>query len=151
YVPLDPGYPQERIAYMLKDSAPRVVLAQDVTLARLGSVAVPLINLDRNVWADRAEANLAPVQASDLAYVIYTSGSTGTPKGVAVEHRGLCNLVQWSSRLHGKDAQGALLHKTPFSFDASVWELFWPLSAGLRLVLARPEGHRDPAYLAQLV
>ncbi|SEI21614.1 amino acid adenylation domain-containing protein [Pseudomonas asplenii] len=151
YVPLDPGYPPERIAYMLKDSAPLAVLAEDATLERLGAVAVPLINLDDAVWADRPATNLPPAKASDLAYVIYTSGSTGTPKGVAVPHRGLCNLVQWSSRLCANAAQGALLHKTPFSFDASVWELFWPLSSGMRLVLARPEGHRDPAYLVQQV
>ncbi|WP_122630797.1 non-ribosomal peptide synthetase, partial [Pseudomonas viridiflava] len=87
--------------------------------------------------------------AGHLAYVIYTSGSTGAPKGVMVEHRGLCNLVQWSSQLCPPVPNGALLHKTPVSFDASVWELFWPLCAGMRLVLARPDGQRDPAYLVQ--
>ncbi|WP_164707049.1 AMP-binding protein, partial [Pseudomonas viridiflava] len=76
-------------------------------------------------------------------------GSTGAPKGVMVEHRGLCNLVQWSSQLCPPVPNGALLHKTPVSFDASVCELFWPLYAGIRLVLARPDGQRDPAYLVQ--
>ncbi|MBC7210944.1 MAG: non-ribosomal peptide synthetase, partial [Pseudomonas sp.] len=84
-----------------------------------------------------------------LAYVIYTSGSTGLPKGVMVEHRNLANLVHWSARRF--PAGGAVLHKTLVSFDASVWELFWPLCSGLRLVLAKPDGQRDPQYLAGLI
>jgi arthrofactin-type cyclic lipopeptide synthetase A len=89
------------------------------------------------------------LSASNLAYMIYTSGSTGTPKGVMLEHRGLCNLVHWGSQICPPTAPAALLQKAPFSFDGSVWEFFWPLTAGVRLVLARPDGHRDPEYLAQ--
>ncbi|NWE70341.1 amino acid adenylation domain-containing protein, partial [Pseudomonas gingeri] len=153
YVPLDPGYPLERLGYMLQDSASVLVLVHGATRDLLGPVAVPLLDFDRADWHDRplADTPVPGLGASNLAYVIYTSGSTGTPKGVTLEHRGLCNLVHWSSTLFTGDRHGALLQKAPFSFDGSVWEFFWPLTVGMRLVLARPEGHRDPAYLAQLV
>ncbi|EGH34504.1 non-ribosomal peptide synthetase SyfA, partial [Pseudomonas syringae pv. japonica str. M301072] len=91
------------------------------------------------------------LSASHLAYVIYTSGSTGLPKGVQVEHRNVVNLVQWGSLLCPVSQHGALLHKTSISFDASVWEIFWPLCSGMPLVLARPDGQHDPAYLARLI
>ncbi|MBX8615752.1 amino acid adenylation domain-containing protein [Pseudomonas cichorii] len=153
YVPLDPGYPTERLAYMLADSGALTLLADAATQERFADNALQLVNLDASTWAAQSAENpvVPGLNADHLAYVIYTSGSTGTPKGVMVEHRGLCNLVQWSSQLILPTPEGALLHKTPVSFDASVWELFWPLCAGLRLVLARPDGHRDPAYLAQLI
>ncbi|MFJ4145880.1 amino acid adenylation domain-containing protein, partial [Pseudomonas sp. NPDC089734] len=153
YVPLDPGYPVERLAYMLTDSGARTLLVDAATQTRFADSPLQQINLDAAIWNDQAVSNpvVTGLSADHLAYVIYTSGSTGQPKGVMVEHRGLCNLVQWSSLLIPSNAEGALLHKTPVSFDASVWELFWPLCAGLRLVLARPDGHRDPAYLAQLI
>ncbi|HEV2733541.1 MAG TPA: amino acid adenylation domain-containing protein, partial [Longimicrobiaceae bacterium] len=91
------------------------------------------------------------VDAANLAYVIYTSGSTGQPKGAMNAHRGIVNRLLWSQRHFGLTAGDVVLQKTPFSFDVSVWEFFWPLIAGARLVLARPEGHRDPAYLSELI
>ncbi|MFJ2709598.1 non-ribosomal peptide synthase/polyketide synthase [Pseudomonas sp. NPDC087346] len=153
YVPLDPAYPAERLAYMLKDSAPVAVLMQGATRSLFDDPDLTLIDFDACTWQDQSESNpqVPDLSASNLAYMIYTSGSTGLPKGVMLEHRGLCNLVHWSSQVCPPTAQSALLQKTPVSFDASVWELFWPLSAGLRLVLARPDGHRDPAGLAQLI
>ncbi len=93
-----------------------------------------------------------PAAAPDsLAYVIYTSGSTGQPKGAMNAHRGIVNRLLWMQRQYGLTADDVVLQKTPFSFDVSVWELFWPLVAGARLVVARPEGHRDPAYLSELI
>ncbi|WP_408005740.1 non-ribosomal peptide synthetase, partial [Pseudomonas carassii] len=153
YVPLDPGYPDERLAYMLADSAPLALLVDAGSRGRFVDSAVPRLDLDQPTWAGQSPDNpqVPGLGARHLAYVIYTSGSTGKPKGVMVEHRSLCNLVHWSSRLIAPTVEGALLHKTPVSFDASVWELFWPLCAGLRLVLARPDGQRDPAYLAALI
>ena len=152
YVPLDPGYPDERLRYMLADSAPLAVLAHGATRG-LFEPSPTLVDLDQPDW--QAHSERAPVVAQlsgeHLAYVMYTSGSTGTPKGVMIEHRGLCNLMHWGSTLCPPQADGALLQRAPFSFDGSVWELFWPLCAGLRLVLARPDGHRDPAYLVQLI
>ncbi|MGN4225879.1 AMP-binding protein, partial [Burkholderia gladioli] len=91
---------------------------------------------------------LAP---SNLAYVIYTSGSTGQPKGVGIDHAGIVNRLQWMQQAYRLEAGDSVLQKTPFGFDVSVWEFFWPLQTGARLVLCRPDGHRDPAYLADLI
>ncbi|PIK79665.1 MULTISPECIES: non-ribosomal peptide synthetase [unclassified Pseudomonas] len=153
YVPLDPGYPLERLRFMLDDSAPTVVLVHAATRGLFDTLVTPMLDLDDDAWhACSAENPHVPeLGPSRLAYVMYTSGSTGTPKGVMVEHRGLCNLMHWGSQICPPQPGGALLQRAPFSFDGSVWELFWPLVAGLRLVLARPDGHRDPAYLVQLV
>ncbi|PVZ42392.1 non-ribosomal peptide synthetase [Pseudomonas sp. CC120222-01a] len=153
YVPLDPGYPAERLRFMLDDSAPTVLLVHGATLGLFDAQAIPLLDLDRDDWQACSADNphVPSLGPSQLAYVMYTSGSTGTPKGVMVEHRGLCNLMHWGSQICPPQPGGALLQRAPFSFDGSVWELFWPLVAGLRLVLARPDGHRDPGYLVQLV
>ncbi|MDI2591032.1 amino acid adenylation domain-containing protein [Pseudomonas sp. 681] len=153
YVPVDPGYPPERIAYMLQDCGAVAVLVHGATRGLLKDVAVPMIDFDQNSWQTNPLGNpqVPELNASHMAYVIYTSGSTGTPKGVMVEHRGLNNLVFWSSQLCPNAQRGALLQKAPFSFDGSVWEFFWPLTTGMRLVLARPDGHREPEYLHQLV
>ncbi|KAB0570175.1 non-ribosomal peptide synthetase [Pseudomonas palleroniana] len=147
YVPLDPAYPLERIAYMLKDSAPWVVLAQDTTHTLLGQV--PVVDLDRPTWQHLSAEN--PQVASQTAYVIYTSGSTGQPKGVINEHAGVVNRLLWMQDEYGLTADDTVLQKTPFSFDVSVWEFFWPLLSGARLVMARPGGHKDPAYLCEVI
>ena len=90
-------------------------------------------------------------QSEHLAYIIFTSGSTGEPKGVMVPHAGICNRLRWMQQAYRLDATDRVLQKTPFSFDVSVWEFFWPLQAGAALVVAKPDGHRDPEYLAELV
>src|SRR6185436_18320740 len=82
-----------------------------------------------------------------MAYMIYTSGSTGKPKGAVNTHGGLRNRLLWMQRAYGLTPEDRVLQKTPFSFDVSVWEFFWPLIAGARLVVARPGGHQDPFYL----
>jgi len=153
YVPLDPGYPRERLGYMLADSQPVALLVHGATREVPGEVAIPVIDFDRCTWSQAPTDNpsVPGLSVANLAYVMYTSGSTGTPKGVMIEHRGLGNLLHWGSQLCPDAAGGALLQRAPFSFDGSVWELFWPLSNGMRLVLARPDGHREPAYLAQLI
>ncbi|WP_166220681.1 non-ribosomal peptide synthetase [Pseudomonas atagonensis] len=153
YVPLDPDYPLQRLSYMLQDSAPVALLVHAATRDLLGEPGVTLVDLDDGAWQDHPQANpqVAGLGAENLAYMIYTSGSTGTPKGVMLEHRGLCNLVHWGSLICPPTPGAALLQKAPFSFDGSVWEFFWPLAAGVRLVLARPGGHREPAYLAQVI
>src|SRR6185369_6447498 len=91
------------------------------------------------------------VAGDNLAYVLYTSGSTGTPKGVMIPHQGIVNRLLWMQEVYGLTAEDRVLQKTPFGFDVSVWEFFWPLLCGARLVLAQPEGHKDPRYLADLI
>ncbi|MBV4477086.1 non-ribosomal peptide synthetase [Pseudomonas botevensis] len=153
YVPLDPDYPLERLNYMLQDSAPVALLVHSATRNLLAESGVPVIDLDRSTWHDAPGDNLQVpgLGAANLAYMIYTSGSTGTPKGVMIEHRSVCNMVHWGSQISPPTEHGALLQKAPFSFDSSVWEIFWPLCSGLRLVLARPDGNRDSAYVTQVI
>ncbi|MBZ4421421.1 non-ribosomal peptide synthetase, partial [Myxococcus sp. RHSTA-1-4] len=154
YVPLDPGYPQERLAFMLADSAPRVLLTQEHLLPRLPASSVPRLCLDSQwplVSGQPTEAVHAHVTPRSLAYVIYTSGSTGRPKGAMNEHGAVCNRLHWMQKAYGLGHADAVLQKTPFSFDVSVWEFIWPLMTGARLVMARPGGHQDPAYLGGLI
>ncbi len=156
YVPLDPSYPAERQEWMLRDAAVPVVLAQEAQRERLRGVLAEygggVLWLGDGGEEGGAEAGgggaaAAGAQAENLAYVIYTSGSTGRPKGAMNEHRGIVNRLLWMQERYGLDGTDVVLQKTPTSFDVSVWELFWPLLSGARLVLARPEGHRDAAYL----
>ncbi|MCH0573529.1 AMP-binding protein, partial [Streptomyces sp. MUM 136J] len=93
----------------------------------------------------------SPLHPSHPAYVIYTSGSTGRPKGVVVPHRGLVNRLAWMQGEYGLGTQDRVLHKTPFGFDVSVWEFFWPLIEGATVVVAAPGGHADPGYLAEMI
>lgn len=157
YVPFDPSYPSERLQYMLRDSAPHVLLTQERLRATLPPHIAEVVSLDTD-WggiATFAGDNLVPsslqLSPRNLAYVIYTSGSTGAPKGAMNDHRGVVNRLQWMQDQYGLDPRDRVLQKTPFSFDVSVWEFFWTLMSGARLIVARPQGHQDPAYLAQLV
>ncbi|WP_164003015.1 non-ribosomal peptide synthetase, partial [Pyxidicoccus caerfyrddinensis] len=153
YVPLDPSYPRERLVWMLEDARPAVLLAQPSLLSRLpetqGTAVVSL--------GDEAPLGLpthAPVSLAtpdSLAYVIFTSGSTGRPKGAMNAHRAVVNRLLWMQQAYGLSAQDVVLQKTPYSFDVSVWEFFWPLMVGARLVIARPGGHQEPDYLARLI
>ncbi|HYH78860.1 MAG TPA: amino acid adenylation domain-containing protein, partial [Longimicrobium sp.] len=155
YVPLDPAYPAERLAYMLADGDPAVVLSQRGLRDRIESTGTPVLELDEAApaWGHRPVTNpeRGTLTPEHLAYVIYTSGSTGRPKGVGVPHRAVVNALSWMQDLSGLSADDAVLHKTPYSFDASLRELLPPLLVGGRLVLARPEGHRDPGYLLELM
>ncbi|ALN59020.1 linear gramicidin synthetase subunit C [Lysobacter enzymogenes] len=160
YLPLDTDYPPERLADMLADAAPACVLARADTADALPADA-PLWRLDDAALRERVAALPAhavgdderrtPLRPEHPVYVIYTSGSTGKPKGAAIPHRGVVNRLEWMQREYGLQADDAVLQKTPSSFDVSVWELFWPLIRGARLVLARPGGHREPRYLAELI
>jgi amino acid adenylation domain-containing protein len=154
YVPLDPGYPQERLAYMLEDAQVPVLLTQTALLEHLPSHTAETISLDTFWEIERSEADTNPisdVQPDNIAYMIYTSGSTGKPKGVMNTHRGIVNRLHWMQQEYGLTERDHVLQKTPFSFDVSVWEFFWPLLSGARLVVARPGGHQDTAYLASLI
>ncbi|MFK0251245.1 non-ribosomal peptide synthase/polyketide synthase [Amycolatopsis azurea] len=134
YLPVDRDYPADRVAFMLEDAAPAVVLDE-----------LPVLD------GYSAENLGRVVDPSSPAYVIYTSGSTGRPKGVVVPHAGIVNRLLWMQSEYGLTSEDRVLQKTPSSFDVSVWEFFWPLITGAALVVARPEGHKDPAYLAELI
>jgi amino acid adenylation domain-containing protein len=152
YVPLDPDYPVERLAFMLEDSQAGLVLTQRRLAGSLPASAAEVVCLDE---LDRepvdAVSGARSAGSDDPAYVIYTSGSTGRPKGVINSHRGIVNRLTWMQKRYRLAADDVVLQKTPASFDVSVWEFFWPLLSGARLVLARPGGHRDAGYLRDLI
>ncbi|TQM32345.1 amino acid adenylation domain-containing protein [Nocardia bhagyanarayanae] len=156
YLPLDPDHPADRIDGILGQAAPVCLLGAERdglalpvrtpvlmldTLDTSGYDAGPITDADRR----------APLRPEHLAYVIFTSGSTGKPKGVSVSHEAIVNRLHWMQHEYPLDHTDAVLQKTPATFDVSVWEFFWPLQIGARLVVAAPDGHRDPAYLARVI
>ena len=161
YVPLEPSYPMERLTKMLEERAPAVVFTHAQVRADirslLGAAGMRVINLDVDAehWEGEPASNADPgslgLRPEHTAYVIHTSGSTGKPKGVMNEHRAVVNLLLWMQEAYGLDEDDVALQKTPFSFDVSVWEIFLPLLRGAKLVLARAEGHKDPAYLSEII
>jgi amino acid adenylation domain-containing protein len=153
YVPLDPSYPQDRLAFMLEDCKAQVVLAQAGVSDRLGKLPKQVLYLDKD-WRQEGESNHNPdiaAGAENAAYVIYTSGSTGRPKGVVISHRAICNHMEWLQHQFPISAQDRVLQKTPFSFDASVWEFYAPWMVGGQLVMARPGAHQDSSSLVRIL
>ncbi|MGW5637254.1 amino acid adenylation domain-containing protein, partial [Streptomyces sp. NPDC003832] len=167
YLPVDLDYPADRVAHMLADSRATTVVTLSTTADRLPAEAADTIllldhdeDLREDLHAhgdeDRHEPPARPTETrealpDDPAYLIYTSGSTGLPKGVIVTHRAIVNRLAWMQGAYPLTADDRVLQKTPSSFDVSVWEFFWPLLEGAAVVLARPDGHRDPAHLVSLV
>ncbi|MGB3300747.1 MAG: amino acid adenylation domain-containing protein, partial [Phormidesmis sp.] len=149
YVPLDPSYPEERLSYMLADADVSTVIdatvLKDMAVGSQSSNSQPSNTDPSNTNPQRI---LHPLNS---AYVIYTSGSTGQPKGVINTHQGLVNRLSWMQQTYPLEVGQRVLHKTPLSFDVSVWEIFWPLLNGATLVIAKPHGHKDSAYLADLI
>ncbi|HEJ4479822.1 TPA: non-ribosomal peptide synthase/polyketide synthase [Pseudomonas aeruginosa] len=153
YVPVDPEYPEERQAYMLEDSGVELLLSQSHLKLPLAQ-GVQRIDLDQaDAWLENHAENNPGIELNgeNLAYVIYTSGSTGKPKGAGNRHSALSNRLCWMQQAYGLGVGDTVLQKTPFSFDVSVWEFFWPLMSGARLVVAAPGDHRDPAKLVELI
>ncbi|MEU7144554.1 amino acid adenylation domain-containing protein [Nocardia sp. NPDC046473] len=154
YLPLDPEHPAERIEQIVAQAAPVCVLT-----AERDELTLPVDRLDLDI-VDLAGFAGTPITDADrtaalrpghLAYVIFTSGSTGKPKGVGVTHAAIVNRLRWMQHEYPLDQTDAVLQKTPATFDVSVWEFFWPLQIGARLVVAEHDGHRDPGYLARLI
>ncbi|MGJ7609270.1 amino acid adenylation domain-containing protein [Variovorax sp. LT1R20] len=155
YVPLDVDYPKDRLAFMLQDASPVCVISTAATAQLLPSGS-PVLLLDdpRTEAAIAARSSTNPSQlitSLNPAYVIYTSGSTGRPKGVIVSEAAIVNRLAWMQSAYQLQPHDRVLQKTPAGFDVSVWEFFWPLIEGATLVVAKPEGHKDPNYLAQLI
>jgi amino acid adenylation domain-containing protein len=150
YVPVDPGYPEQRRRFMIEDCGARVILTQKALRHTLPT-GPAIVSVDE-IWSELVDGKPEPrATADNVAYMIYTSGSTGMPKGVMVEHRSIVNRLEWQNRYLGVGVDDVILQKTPYSFDVSVWEFFSPLMAGARLVMARPEGHKDPSYLLEAI
>ncbi|WP_369064554.1 non-ribosomal peptide synthetase [Burkholderia gladioli] len=164
YVPIDPAYPGPRIAHIVSDSAPAVVLVDatgrealvdalgdeklvEYGLIDVGAASTPWDKLS----SDPLSPNALGLNPRHLAYVIYTSGSTGMPKGVQNEHDALVNRLTWMQEAYRLGGQDVVLQKTPFSFDVSVWEFFWTLANGATLVMAEPGAHRDADYLTEII
>ncbi|QGZ42390.1 amino acid adenylation domain-containing protein [Pseudoduganella flava] len=137
WVPIDPALPEERIAFMLEDCAPAAVLMRDTLV-------------DDNAWPDENPA-VPGLTARHLACVLYSPGATGRPQGVMLQHDGIVNRLLWARDAFDVGRADRVLQQTPFGFGAAVWEIFLPLLAGGRVVLARPDGHQDPEYLARLM
>ncbi|MEW1690498.1 amino acid adenylation domain-containing protein [Streptomyces sp. NPDC091265] len=150
YAPLEPGYPAERLAFLLADSDAPVLLTQRGLPTPHGCTAQVML-LDDPVEPPRSRRGPVGPSPDDTAYLIYTSGSTGRPKGVPNTHRAIANRIQWMQDAYRLGADDAVLQKTPVGFDVSVWEFFWPLATGARLVLAKPGGQKDSGYLRDLI
>ena len=153
YVPLDPDHPVDRLAYVVEDSGIRLLLSQQHLNDRLPKVdGLTVLALDGlDLGSEPSHNPDVPLHGENLVYVIYTSGSTGRPKGAGNRHRSLLNRLAWGQQHQPIGAGDTVLQKTPFSFDISFWEFFWPLTVGARLALAGPGDHRDPGRLVELI
>ena len=156
YLPLDPEHPVQRLEQIVHRARPVALLAaarDGLALpGTIAAIAVDTVDLSERDPAPITDSDrTVPLRGDHLAYLLYTSGSTGTPKGVGVTHRAIVNRLRWMQHEYPLDHTDAVLQKTPATFDVSVWEFFWPLQTGARLVVARPDGHRDPAYMARLI
>jgi surfactin family lipopeptide synthetase A len=154
YLPVDPEYPKERLRMMLEDSQASVVLTQRHLLNCLPDSEVTKICLDSD-WPQIAGQHIAnphcTANPQNVVYAIYTSGSTGKPKGVLNVHAGIVNRLLWMQHAYNLTSDDRVLQKTPYSFDVSVWEFFWPLMTGACLVIAKPDGHKEADYLVELI
>ncbi|MCY8377324.1 amino acid adenylation domain-containing protein, partial [Bacillus inaquosorum] len=151
YLPLDPAYPKERLSYMLKDSGAALLLAQPGCSAP--SFSGEMLEVDMASLASEEAENdvFAPADSGSLAYVIYTSGSTGQPKGVAVEHRQAVSFLTGMQRQFPLQEDDIVMVKTSFSFDASVWQLFWWSLSGASAYLLPPGWEKDPALIVKAI
>ncbi|MCP6763250.1 MAG: amino acid adenylation domain-containing protein, partial [Fischerella sp. CENA71] len=154
YVPLNPDHPEILLRFILEDTQTPIILIQSALENLYSKYQGQIIKLDDNLDKIRTQAkdNLDCVaNPTNAVYTIYTSGSTGKPKGVVNIHRGIVNRITWMRDFYGIESCDRVLHKTPFSFDVSVWELFLPLITGASLVIARPDAHKDVNELVSLI
>jgi len=154
YLPLDPDYPGERLRFMLADAGVGVLVSEQHLAERVAEAgcSVVLVDAEREVIQKESRANpVTQVKPDHLAYVLYTSGSTGRPKGAMLAHREVVNCVLWMQETYQLDERDRMLCKTTLNFDPSVWEIFWPLMVGARMVVATPEAQLDSAALLQTI
>ncbi|GAC78165.1 non-ribosomal peptide synthase domain TIGR01720/amino acid adenylation domain-containing protein [Gordonia malaquae] len=160
YMPVDTDAPADRVEYLLSTSAAKIALVKAGAVLPAGLGAVQLVEVDADTAVDLDSATAAPVTDADrisplrgdhAAYTLFTSGSTGRPKGVTVSHRAIVNRLEWMRDWYSLDATDVFLQKTPVTFDVSVWELFLPFTVGATLVVAEPDRHGDPSYIADVI
>ena len=154
YLPLDPSYPNERLEFMIENAGVSIVLTQERFANTAPRFKGTRLYLDTGSPAIKSKSMDNPdctAQPHHLAYVLYTSGSTGQPKGCMISHEAICNRLFWMQQKYNLDEQDRVLQKTPFTFDVSVWELFWPLLTGASVILPKPGGHRDCYYLVEYI
>ena len=154
YLPIDIDCPKERLEFILNDASVTTLLTQKKSTSLFSFFKGNIISLDQDNAPYKAYQNTAkyPIgNPDDTAYVIYTSGSTGQPKGCMISHKAICNRLLWMQEEYTLSENDRVLQKTPYTFDVSVWEFFWPLLNGATLVLARPEGHKETRYLIDYI
>jgi surfactin family lipopeptide synthetase A len=151
YLPIDPGYPAERISYVLEDSKAKLLVMQNRFL-KIVEYKIPVIDLEdeENYPGDGSELGMVNT-SRDLAYVIYTSGSTGNPKGAMIEHRSLVNRLNWMNKKYPISENDTILQKTPYTFDVSVWELLWWSFTGAGVCMLAPGGEKDPVAILKAI
>ena len=143
WLPLDTGYPDDRLRMMLEDAKPSLLITTDEQLPRFSEL--PIASFSYNMLLPAAGTQpLRVAKPEQTAYIIFTSGSTGRPKGVMVGHTAIVNRLKWMQNHYPLTANDVVAQKTPCSFDVSVWEFWWPFIAGAKLVMAEPDAHRDP-------
>ncbi|QGA62481.1 enterobactin non-ribosomal peptide synthetase EntF [Klebsiella pneumoniae] len=149
WLPLDTGYPDDRLRMMLEDARPSLLIATEDQLARFSDIPGLESLCYQQPLAAGDDAPLAVSKPDHTAYIIFTSGSTGRPKGVMVGQTAIVNRLLWLQDRYPLSADDVVAQKTPCSFDVSVWEFWWPFIAGAQLVMAEPEAHRDPQAMQQ--
>ncbi|HCI6113811.1 TPA: enterobactin non-ribosomal peptide synthetase EntF [Klebsiella quasipneumoniae subsp. similipneumoniae] len=149
WLPLDTGYPDDRLRMMLEDARPSLLIASEDQLARFSDIPGLESLCYQQPLAVADDAPLALSKPDHTAYIIFTSGSTGRPKGVMVGQTAIVNRLLWMQDRYPLSADDVVAQKTPCSFDVSVWEFWWPFIAGAQLVMAEPEAHRDPQAMQQ--
>lgn len=149
WLPLDTGYPDDRLRMMLEDARPTLLITAEDQLARFSDIpGLETLCYQQPLAADD-DTPLALSQPEHTAYIIFTSGSTGRPKGVMVGQTAIVNRLLWMQNHYPLTAGDVVAQKTPCSFDVSVWEFWWPFITGAQLVMAEPEAHRDPQAMQQ--
>lgn len=150
YLPLDTELPDERMQFIVSDSGSHIVLTSEKFASRLPNNVEAFCVILKNLTGQANNPDTV-ISGDAKAYVIYTSGSTGNPKGVINTQAGIVNRLLWMQKQFPLDSNKRVLQKTSYTFDVSVWELVWPLLTGATMVIAKPNGHKNPEYIADII